>query len=58
MLAELPLFIQDSIPQANVPAPQTLKGLTNGCRRGINNDLALSVRKVSQKSGDVESDHM
>ena len=46
MLPELSLFIQHAIAQANVPAPQTIESFTNGCRRRIDNDLTLSIRKV------------
>src|SRR5882724_9401493 len=46
VLPELPLFIQHSIAQANMPAPQSVKSFPNGCSRRVNDDLALSVRKV------------
>jgi len=47
MLPKLPLFIQHAIAQANVPAPQSVKSFPNGCSRRVNDDLTLSVGKVS-----------
>ena len=47
MLPKLSLFIQHAIAQANVPAPQTIKSFANSGSRRVNNDLTLSIRKVS-----------
>src|SRR6185295_4086362 len=57
VLPQLSLFVEHAIAQANVPAPQTFKRFTYGCSRSVNDDLALSICKVSQESGDVESNH-
>ena len=46
MLSQLPLLIQHAIAQANVPPPQIIKSFTNGCRRRVDNDLTLAIRKV------------
>jgi len=47
VLPELSLFVQHAIAQANVPAPQSVKSFPNGCSRRVNDDLTLSVGKVS-----------
>ena len=57
MLSKLSLFIHYAIAQPRMFEPQVVERCCNIGSSSINHDLALTIRKVSQETGNVEGDH-
>jgi len=58
MLPDTSLFVHHSIAQARMQLPQTSQRFADCAGGRVQRDSALSVRKVSQETADVKSDHM